>query len=311
MDAARYREAERQLWSRLGADPREHRIDVRRDGVGVRVQEVGAGPPVLFLHGGPNAGSTWAHLAAALLHRRCLLLDRPGTGLSDPLPHPVRPETLAAELSAVVLGVLDALDVDAVDIVASSFGGWLALQTAHRAPERVRRMVQFGCPALLEGSRVPAFMLLGTRPGVRQLVAALPPTAASARWMLRQIGHGRTIDGDRLPEGLLEWRLALERHTDTNRHDMAMVAALTRGGRMAPAALLTDALLRTISTPTHWIWGLDDPFGGGEIARHVDAVMPVSTRELWPGAGHLPWFDDVARAVDAVDRRLGAPVPPT
>ncbi len=42
---------------------------------------------MLFLHGGPGAaGSAWAPLAAKLPNHRCLLVDRPGTGLSDPHP---------------------------------------------------------------------------------------------------------------------------------------------------------------------------------------------------------------------------------
>lgn len=43
--------------------------------------EVGNGPAVLFLQGGPIAGATWAYVAAHVRDVRCLLLDRPGTGL--------------------------------------------------------------------------------------------------------------------------------------------------------------------------------------------------------------------------------------
>ena len=47
------------------------------------------GIPVLFIHGGPTSGGTWAPLVPRVKGFRCLVLDRPGTGLSDPLPVPV------------------------------------------------------------------------------------------------------------------------------------------------------------------------------------------------------------------------------
>ena len=85
MNEAKYREAEERLWDSAGRKPIEHFVELPRNGVRVRVQEVGEGPPALFLHGGPNSGSTWAPLLEHLEGFRCLLLDRPGTGLSDPI----------------------------------------------------------------------------------------------------------------------------------------------------------------------------------------------------------------------------------
>jgi len=81
----RYRQAERVLWSHYGAAPRERFLDLAKPAVRVRVQEVGEGSLLLFIHGGPNAGSTWAPLAARLSDFRCILLDRPGSGLSEVL----------------------------------------------------------------------------------------------------------------------------------------------------------------------------------------------------------------------------------
>jgi pimeloyl-ACP methyl ester carboxylesterase len=72
MDEQRYREAE---WAHAGAFPAESRIRFARSGVHVRVQEVGSGPPVLFIHWGPNSGSTWAGLTALLPDFRCLIVD--------------------------------------------------------------------------------------------------------------------------------------------------------------------------------------------------------------------------------------------
>jgi pimeloyl-ACP methyl ester carboxylesterase len=61
MDEDRYREAERRLWNFFGVTPTERRVTLEQYGIKVRIQEVGSGPATLFLHGGPNSGSTWAH----------------------------------------------------------------------------------------------------------------------------------------------------------------------------------------------------------------------------------------------------------
>ena len=79
----RYRESERRLWQSLGVAPTEQRVRLPRIGVTVRVQELGQGPAVVFVHGGSNSGTSWAQLAAQLSGFRCVMLDRPGCGLSD------------------------------------------------------------------------------------------------------------------------------------------------------------------------------------------------------------------------------------
>ena len=120
MNEAKYREAERKLWTSIGREPSERFVVLRSTGTRVRVQEVGAGESVLFIHGGPNAGSTWAPLLEHLEGYRCLLVDRPGTGLSD--PHPLTPAELAGGFGATFVGdVLDGLGVDRAHVVASLF----------------------------------------------------------------------------------------------------------------------------------------------------------------------------------------------
>jgi pimeloyl-ACP methyl ester carboxylesterase len=85
MNEARYREAERRLWASVGVTPTEQRVRLERTGLTVRVQEVGQGLAVVLVHGASNSGTSWAGLVAGLDGFRCLLLDRPGCGLSDPL----------------------------------------------------------------------------------------------------------------------------------------------------------------------------------------------------------------------------------
>lgn len=304
MDVERYRQVEQRFWAESGVavPPAEHRIRLQRNGVSVRVMEVGAGPPTLFLHGGPNAGSTWALLIPHLSGRRCLVLDRPGTGLSDSLPLNV--DTIGRFAETLVVDVLDALEVDRADIVASSFGGYIALRSAAAHPERIGRMVQMGCPAFVPGMSLPPFMRVMLVPGVRQLLNVLPPNERVGRMTLRQIGHGKGLDAHRIPQVFFDWYLALQRYTDTFRNEMAMIAALGSLHGFHRSLTLTEIQLGAVRAPTFFLWGADDSFGGAEAARRLIELMPHAELELLPDSGHLPWLDDPRHAGEVTGRFL-------
>jgi len=288
----RYRESEDRLWDSVGLSPAELIVPLRSSGTRARVQEVGTGPAVLFIHGGPNSGSTWAPLLPYLEGFRCLLLDRPGTGLSEPIAW--RSATQVAEFAdGLVADVLDGLGLERAHVVASSFGGYCALRSAATSPERFDHMVQMACPALLPGQILPPFMKAIMFPGLRKIIAALPPTQRSNESILRQIGHGKSLDAGILPPAHSQWYEALQRYTRTMRNDFDLIRLAGRALE-DPRVVLGDQLLGTVDTPTHFIWGADDTFGGPSVAEHTAAVMPHASLEVIEDFGHLPWLDDPA-----------------
>src|SRR5687768_2311716 len=117
MGADRYRASERRLWASLGVDPFEHEIALSRTGTAVRVQEAGEGPPIVFVHGASSGGTSWAPLVAQLGAFRCIVLDRPGCGLSAPIATRFDDvgalETFADDF---VVDVLDAMRLDTADL---------------------------------------------------------------------------------------------------------------------------------------------------------------------------------------------------
>ena len=82
-NTARYLQAERRLWDSVGVETTELQLDLATVGCTVRAQETGSGPPVLFIHGGATAGASWAMLVSWLPDFRCIVIDRPGMGLSE------------------------------------------------------------------------------------------------------------------------------------------------------------------------------------------------------------------------------------
>jgi pimeloyl-ACP methyl ester carboxylesterase len=291
MHETRYREAEQQLWRSVGVTPTEHRVHLSRNNVAVRVLESGAGPPLLLIHGASNSGASWADLVARLPDHRCLLLDRPGCGLSDPLPAGMGLDSGRRMAETLVADLMDAFELDTLDLAATSFGGYIALRTAVAVPERVRRMVLFGWPVGAPVADVPAVMRWASAPGLRSLAGLMPPNRRAVRAMLRSVGLRSAIDSGRFTDEALTSYTSLLRDTDTMRNEISGGRFMTFRG-LDPRVSLTQEELGSIRTPMFFLWGEEDPLGGPDIARWVVDHIPTAELELLPGAGHAVWIDD-------------------
>jgi pimeloyl-ACP methyl ester carboxylesterase len=303
----RYRAVEAELWRSLGVTPTEHRLRLPRLGLNVRVQELGAGPPVLFVHGATTCGTSWASLARLLPNHRCLLLDRPGTGLSDPPDPPVRDiDTLVALADVLLADVLDAIGIGRADLVTTSYGGYFGLRFVLGHPERVGRIVELGWSAGAPLGPVPLLMRLGSTPSLGRLLARMPVTDASVRRLLRSIGLREALDAGRVSGEAVRAYGALLRDTDSMQNDLSI------GGRFLSATTSTDPRLvlspedrGAIRTPMLFIWGDRDPFGGPDIAQAYAAAFPNAQLRLLEGVGHAPWMDDAEGVATSISEFLG------
>lgn len=289
----RYRRVEEALFADAGVEPAERWIDLATVGTRARVLEVGEGPGVLFLHGGPIAAATWAYVAAQLREVRCVLLDRPGTGLS-PAPAAVPGvDELPGYVGQLTRDVLDALALPSATLVGSSLGGYSALRSAAAFPDRVDRIVLAGYPAFTPGWRQPAFFTLLRTPLLGRALLAAPVTRASARMSLGRLGHKRSLTTGRIPDPMIDWTRAWQRDTETMRNDARMIVGLGswRGG-FSPRLDLTGEDLAAIQTPVLLLAGSDDPVGGEPESRRLVSDLPDAAVEVLAGAGHLPWLDD-------------------
>lgn len=286
----RYREAERQLWlSAAGALPTERFVTLPGLGARVRLLEHGEGATLLFIHGGPSAASTWAPLVRRLAGFRCVLLERPGCGLSE---LPARPPRHVREyMVQVVDETLAALGASPAAIVASSFGSYAALAFAAAHPGRVPPMAHLGAPALVPGGTLPLPMLLPCLPAVGPLVRRLMPVSvAAARQNFRWMGHPESTVQSAALAPACAWYSALMRETSTRANDQTMFGRIRAGDR-----LRREELAR-LAAPMSFFWGADDPFGGAAVARDLAATLPRATLELVAPTGHLPWLDEPERA---------------
>jgi pimeloyl-ACP methyl ester carboxylesterase len=112
-----------------------HRDVALADGTRVHVAEAGAGPPLVLVHGWPQHWWAWRRLLPALAQeRRVICPDLRGLGWSDAPPGAYTKEGWADDLVAL----LDALELDAVDLAGHDWGGLAAVLAALAAPDRAR-----------------------------------------------------------------------------------------------------------------------------------------------------------------------------
>jgi pimeloyl-ACP methyl ester carboxylesterase len=298
----RYREAERILWNHYGLEPTEHFVEVSSPATRLRVVEVGSGPPLLFVPGTAGTGPYWGGLVRELQDFRCLLLDRPGWGLSMTLDYSgVEYGTATADL---LRGVLDALEIDRADVVGASIGDVWVLRLASRHPARVDRVVLLGGGPIVAESGIPGIIRVIASP-IGALMVRLPQKPGRVQAFLRQAGHGASLDAGRFPDEYIRWRVAFDRETDSMRNERDMVRAIV-SWRTGPRPGLTfeDAQLAAIEQPTLLVYGTADPVGTVETWRRVAGVLPRGELQLVDGAGHMPWLDDPSAVAGHVSRFL-------
>ncbi len=300
MNVDRYLDVERRLFDDAGIAPKAITLDLGRVGSPARVLDVGEGRPVVFFHGGPNAAATWAYVASALVGQgmRCLLVDRPGCGLSPALPSVPDSAVLPRHLEDLSIDVLDGLGLDRATLVGSSLGGYQALRAAIAHPDRVEADVLAGCPPFLPGWNQLTFFRLLRTPLLWRLMLAAPVTDAAVRMGLKQMGEAKPLAEATIPEPMLDWVAAWQRDTATMRNDAAMIRACgTFFGGFDPSLELTDQQLASEFPPRLALVGADDPIGGPEF---VAASLPDATVTGIAGVGHLPWLAEPGRVADEI-----------
>jgi pimeloyl-ACP methyl ester carboxylesterase len=249
---------------------------------------------VLFVHGASNGGASWASLVARLVGFHCVLLDRPGCGLSDPIATRLDDiEGIEAYADTLIPDVLDAIGVDRAHVVSTSYGGYFALRAAAAHPDRIDRMVEFSWTIGATMAKVPMSMRFAGIPMLGELMARLPANERAVRMILRQVGLRRALETGRFDQVMIDWYVALLRDTRTMRNEIKSSPRLVRPLRgIDERVLLPPSLLAGINTPIYFLWGEEDPNGGADVARPFVGHIPNAELEMMPAAGHAPWIDD-------------------
>ena len=239
--------------------------------------EAGIGPPVLAIHGlGGTKGSFLPTLAALSDRFRVVAVDLPGFGDSDkPIGASYDPRFFAEAM----VDLLDALELDRVDLIGNSLGGRVALELALRAPERVGRLALLAPSLAWRRPRrwAPALRLVRPELGLVQL-APRPVVETVVRRLIPGADDGWMAAG--VDEFLRAYLTPAGR--------AAFYAAARQIYLEAPARkerLLDQAARNTAGSL--FVWGRRDTLVPIAFARHVAEALPEA-RHLELDCGHVP-----------------------
>ena len=111
-------------------------VDV--NGLHMYYETHGSGRPLILLHGGLGSGEMFGPVLAQLARNRQVIApDLQGHGRTADIDRPIDTALMADDIA----GLIDHLGIGPVDVVGYSLGGGVALQTAFKYPDKVRRLV--------------------------------------------------------------------------------------------------------------------------------------------------------------------------
>jgi pimeloyl-ACP methyl ester carboxylesterase len=113
-----------------------HKI-VLSDGVSLAYTNVGQGFPLVFVHGLGSCIPAWIkNISFLSQYYRCLALDLPGYGKSSKLGFTAGMKFYAQ----IVSDFLDRMQIPACYLVGHSMGGQVAIHTALKCPEKIKKL---------------------------------------------------------------------------------------------------------------------------------------------------------------------------
>lgn len=291
-------QAEERLLATTGIRVARH--DVTVNGGRIHYLTAGEGEPLVLVHGRGTAGALFAPVLAQLAaERQVIALDLPGWGLSAKPPFTGHTaEDALAIWRGGLLGLLDALTLDQVDLLGHSMGGLTVLGLALEHPERVRRLVLVDSGGL--GTNTPLDVRLYFRLKPERLNRWFGPRFLA--WTLRQDAANPPREGP-----LFDFWYAVMSQPEVI---PSGGAAFDRWVNLGGVHLEFRRRLRELAMPVLLVWGDHDRLI--PVSSAITAARAIKTGRLsiLSDAGHAPFLDRpeaFSRTVTAWLDGYGAP----
>lgn len=268
------------------------------DGTKLAYTEIGSGPRLICLPGGPGRASAYLEdLGGLSAERTLVLLDARATGHSEVPADPtsLRYDRLADDVEAL----REHLGLETADVLAHSAGALVAQVWAAKHPDRVGRLILVTPSDLLQGGdRADVADIRAARKDepwyadaaeAAEALELAPPAQQQAlvratrpffygRWDERTQAHAATADQQSSKRAVLGFAASAEQ---VDRQEIV-------------------ADLAAVRAPVLVVGGDRDALTGVESVGAVAGSFMRSRPVVIQGAGHFPWVDEPAAFADAV-----------
>jgi len=270
--------------------------DIATNGTTIHVRHAGSGPAVVLLHGYGETGDMWVAMAADLVRDHTVIVpDLRGLGLSAKPAGGFDKKTQAGDLA----GVLDALGVRRIDLVAHDIGNMVAFQFAEQHPDRLRRLVLIDAPVpgvgpweeILKNPLLWHFRFGG--PDMERLVAG------RERIYLDRFWNEFSANPAHFPEAAREHYAALYAMPGAMHSGFAQFAAFDQDAIDNRAFLAHDKL----HVPMLALGG--EKSFGAQMADVMRAGDTDVTAGVVPGSGHWIMEENPQATIEAVRGFIG------
>lgn len=261
-------------------------------------EQLGDGPPILFVHGGPcmDHSSFRPWLDPLADSYRLIFYDQRGHGRSERAPH----QTMTrAQLSDDVMALASRLGHRRVILAGHSFGGFIALECALRHPERISHLV-----------------LISTAPSAQifRQVRQRAIRKGATEDMLQHFGQQADTDS-----GIREAFLAIAPlyfdRPDQSLLNSTFEQLICRADGALCEGEMTGYDLRTriadINIPTLILAGDNDFVCPDSEARWMQVMLPNAYLHVFEDCGHFPYIEQNPTLLRVLREWLDARIGPS
>jgi pimeloyl-ACP methyl ester carboxylesterase len=259
--------------------------------VRLAVQEMGAGAPLLLLHGLGTSSFTWRHMMPELARtHRVIAVDLRGFGMSD---KPLDDRYAIQDQAEVLEAFIRQENLRNVTVAGHSFGGGVALALAvklqREAPGRLRSLVLIDTIAYRQP--VPIFFQILQAPVLADIGLALVPPEVQAEQALKIAFYDKSKV---TPEAVREYAAPLE--SAEGKHALRATVS-----RIVPEDIDEfTAKYKTLDLPVKLIWCAEDRIVPLEFGKRLDQELPRSELTVLSGCGHMPQEEKPAETLQAM-----------
>lgn len=258
---------------------------VKAGDVNFHYHDIGAGAPLVLIHGGGPGASGWSNFQRNVddLSKkfRLLIIDLPGYGKTDKsLPA----NNLFAYNAKVVRNFLDAIKVEKAHFIGNSLGGGTSLKFAMDYPDRADRLILMG-----PGGTLPVFTVFPT-PGIKMIMQYYGGDGPT-REKLRAFIDVMVYDPSEITDELLETRFKASIEPDI----LARPPLGSNKSGKPPLEPLWREDLTAVQHKTLVIWGRDDAVVPMDGAFILLKQMPNIELHVFSRCGHWAQWEHASR----------------